>query len=84
MLAAAGVTGGRGWSDPARPGCPARFVGLALLARHAVRPLVAVLGRPWARLLGVPGRLGADHAARNPQRTVMTSAALTVGLALVS
>jgi putative ABC transport system permease protein len=60
------------------------FVGLAALARHAVRPLVAVLGRPWTRFLGVPGRLGSDHAVRNPQRTVMTSAALTVGLALVA
>jgi putative ABC transport system permease protein len=45
--------------------------------------MVAVLGRPFAPLLGVPGRLGCDHATRNPQRTVMTSAALTIGLALV-
>ena len=60
------------------------FVGLGLLARHLVRPLVAVVGRPWTHFLGVPGRLGSDHATRNPQRTVMTSAALTVGLALVA
>jgi len=60
------------------------FVGLGMLARHVVRPMVTVLGRPWARFLGVPGRLGCDHAVRNPQRTVMTAAALTVGLALVA
>ncbi len=60
------------------------FVALGMLARHGVRPLVFALGRPWARFLGVPGRLGRDHATRNPQRTVMTSAALTVGLALVA
>jgi putative ABC transport system permease protein len=60
------------------------FVALGLLARHLVRPLVAVVGRPWARFFGVPGRLGTDQAARNPQRTAMTAAALTVGLALVA
>ena len=83
-LATAGVTAGPDGGLP-RLGLGAllSFVGLALLARHAVRPMVAVLGRPWAHLLGVPGRLGADHATRNPQRTVMTSAALTIGLALV-
>ncbi len=60
------------------------FVGLGMVARHLVRPLVALVGRPWTRFLGVPGRLGSDHAARNPARTVMTAAALTVGLALVA
>ncbi|HEX7189663.1 MAG TPA: FtsX-like permease family protein [Actinomycetes bacterium] len=65
-------------------GALAAFLGLGLLARHLVRPMVAVVGRPWTRFLGVPGRLGSDHATRNPQRTVMTAAALTVGLALVS
>ena len=39
-------------------GTVSAVVGLGLLARHAVRPMVAVLGRPWAHLLGVPGRLG--------------------------
>jgi putative ABC transport system permease protein len=58
-------------------------VGLAPLARHVVSPLVTVVGKPWARFLGVPGRLGCDYAVRNPARTVITSAALTVGLALV-
>ena len=83
-LAAAGVTAGpEGGLPRLGLGALLTFVGLALLARHAVRPMVAVLGRPWAHLLGVPGRLGADHATRNPQRTVMTSAALTIGLALV-
>ena len=46
---------------------------------------------PWSRSSAGPGRAcsgcragsGCDHAVRNPQRTVMTSAALTVGLALV-
>src|SRR5215210_7944164 len=83
-LATAGVTAGpEGGLPRLGLGALLTFVGLALLARHAVRPMVAVLGRPWAPLLGVPGRLGCDHATRNPQRTVMTSAALTIGLALV-
>ena len=53
-------------SSASASGALVAFVGLGMLARHLVRPLVAVVGRPWARFLGVPGRLGTDHAARNP------------------
>ncbi len=65
-LAAAGVTAGpEGGLPRLGLGALLTFVGLALLARHAVRPMVAVLGRPWAPLLGVPGRLGCGP--RDPQ-----------------
>lgn len=59
------------------------FLGLAALSNHLVRPVVGVVGRPWLSLLGVPGRLGADNAVRNPHRTAATASALMVGLALV-
>jgi putative ABC transport system permease protein len=58
------------------------FLGVAGLARHLVRPIVAMF-RPATAVLGVPGRIGRDNAARNPQRTASTAAALMIGLALV-
>ena len=60
------------------------FIGVAMLS-----PLIA---RPAARLLAWPAPLdeehhrpaGRDNAMRNPRRTASTSAALMIGLALVS
>jgi putative ABC transport system permease protein len=60
------------------------FIGVAMLAPAIVRPLAGVLGRPLARWLGPPGRLGRQNSMRSPRRTAQTAAALTVGLALVS
>ncbi|WP_327045987.1 FtsX-like permease family protein [Microbispora sp. NBC_01189] len=63
-------------------GSLATFAGLVLLAPALVRPLVAVLGAPVARL-GVAGALARQNAGRAPRRTASTATALTVGLALV-
>jgi putative ABC transport system permease protein len=60
------------------------FLGVALLAPALVRPVVAVLGWPVRRLRGAPGRLAGENAQRNPRRTALTSAALMIGLALVT
>jgi putative ABC transport system permease protein len=60
------------------------FVGVAMLAPAIARPLSSVLGRPFARTLGVAGRLGRENSMRSPRRTAQTAAALMVGLALVS
>ncbi len=60
------------------------FVGVAMLAPAVARPLSSVIGRPLARLLGTSGRLGRENSMRSPRRTAQTSAALMVGLALVS
>jgi putative ABC transport system permease protein len=59
------------------------FFGVALLSVRLVRPLVAVLGAPGARI-GVAGALARDNSSRNPQRTASTAAALMIGLALVT
>ena len=59
------------------------FVGVALNARHLVRPLASVIGWPLQRSFGTTGRLARENAMRNPARTAITSAALMVGLALV-
>jgi putative ABC transport system permease protein len=59
------------------------FIGVALSARYAVRPLASVIGWPVERLFKTPGRLARENAMRNPGRTAITSAALMVGLGLV-
>jgi putative ABC transport system permease protein len=60
------------------------FLGVALLSPRLVGPLAALVGRPLARLRGVPGRIAHENAVRNPSRTASTAAALMIGLALVS
>jgi putative ABC transport system permease protein len=65
-------------------GAVAIFVGVAMLAPIAARPMASLIGRPAARLFGVSGRLGRENSMRSPRRTAQTSAALMVGLALVS
>lgn len=60
------------------------FLGVALLAPLAVGPIAAVLGWPVRRLRGVSGLLARENARRNPRRTALTSAALMIGLALVT
>jgi putative ABC transport system permease protein len=60
------------------------FIGVAMLAPVAARPLSVMIGSPIARLLGEPGKLGRENSMRNPRRTAQTASALMVGLALVS
>ena len=60
------------------------FVGVAMLAPSLARPLSGMIGRPLARLLGEPGKLGRANSMRSPRRTAQTASALMVGLALVS
>jgi putative ABC transport system permease protein len=59
------------------------FIAVALVAKHVVRPLAAVLGWPAAKLAGSAGRLARENATRNPARTATTAAALMIGLAVV-
>jgi putative ABC transport system permease protein len=65
-------------------GAIAIFVGVAMLTPAIARPVSGVLGRPLARILREPGKLGRQNSMRNPRRTAQTAAALMVGLALVS
>jgi len=64
-------------------GAVAIFLGIGMLAPVVARPMASVLGRPLA-LFGISGRLGRENSMRSPRRTAQTSAALMVGLALVS
>jgi putative ABC transport system permease protein len=60
------------------------FAAAELLAPFLTRPMSSVIGRPLARWLGVPGKLGRENSIRSPRRTAQTASALMVGLALVS
>jgi putative ABC transport system permease protein len=60
------------------------FIAVGILAPVIARPVSSVLGRPLARILGVSGRIGRKNSMRSPRRTAQTSAALMVGMALVS
>ena len=65
-------------------GCLVLFVGLAMVARYLVRPLVRVLGWPGERIAGAAGHLARENAMRSPARTAATAAALMIGLALIT
>lgn len=59
-------------------------LGVALLSPLVVGIVTAVIGWPITKISGLAGRLAAQNAGRNPQRTATTAAALMIGLALVS
>ncbi|WP_369251940.1 FtsX-like permease family protein [Geodermatophilus amargosae] len=65
-------------------GGTASFLGVVLLAQRAVPPVVAAAGRGLGRVGGVPGRLAAGNASRNPRRTAATATALLVGVTLTT
>lgn len=60
------------------------FLALLLLSPLVVGRLVAALGWLPGRIFGVPVRLAAANARRNPGRTAATTAALLVGVALMA
>ena len=68
---------------PAVAGGAASFLGVMLLAPFFVPRSVAAVGR-IARPLGVPGTLASLNAVRNPARTTAASAALMIGVTLVT
>ncbi len=65
-------------------GALALFIGIAYLAPLLVRPVAGAIGKPLARLRGVPGRLARENAIRSPRRTASTAAALMIGVALIA
>jgi putative ABC transport system permease protein len=68
---------------PALTGGAVSFLGVILLAPFFVPASVAAVGR-LARPLGVPGSLASMNAVRNPGRTTASTAALMVGVTLVT
>jgi putative ABC transport system permease protein len=60
------------------------FVGVAMISSRLVKPLAAVVGWPARALAGPAGKLASGNSIRNPGRTATTSAALMIGIALVT
>lgn len=60
------------------------FLGVLLLAQRLVPAAVALAGRPFRRIGGVPARLAAGNAVRNPRRTAATATALVIGVTLTT
>lgn len=60
------------------------FFGMLLLGPVLVPACVRVAGLLTGRVFGVPGRLAASNAVRNPRRTASTAASLLVGTTLMT
>ncbi len=67
----------------ALPAGAASFVGLLLAASLFVPKLVQLAGK-LASPAGVPGKMAAANAVRNPRRTTATASALLIGVTLVT
>jgi putative ABC transport system permease protein len=59
-------------------------LGGLLLAQRAVPPVVALAGGLFGRVGGLPARLAAGNATRNPRRTAATATALLIGVTLTT
>ncbi|MGW5076828.1 FtsX-like permease family protein [Rhodococcus sp. NPDC004095] len=59
-------------------------LGVVVLGRSIVPPLVAAVGRVPARLVGPLGELAVGNALRNPRRTTATATALLVGVTVTA
>ncbi|MEU2348425.1 FtsX-like permease family protein [Modestobacter sp. NPDC049651] len=78
------VLGGEDGVLAALAGGTLSFLGVVLLCQRAVPPVVAAAGRLLGGLAGVPGRLAAGNATRNPRRTAATATALLIGVTLTT
>jgi putative ABC transport system permease protein len=60
------------------------FVALAAIFSRVVRPIIRMIGAPFAKLGRTSGELAFFNVRRNPGRTASTAAALMIGITLVS
>ncbi|MER6519006.1 FtsX-like permease family protein [Streptomyces sp. NPDC001553] len=60
------------------------LIGLIVLLPLLSRPLIAAVRPLLEKVFGVPGKLAAQNAVRNPRRTAVTAASLAIGLTLVT
>ena len=77
------VSGQSGFVEIAVGGCLC-FVGVLALGPLIVPPVIAFLGWLPGKLAGATVRLAAANARRNPHRVAATTAALTIGLTLMT
>ncbi len=64
-------------------GVPSLFVAVIALGPVTVGPITTALTRPLRAIKGVTGEIAVRNAARSPERTALTAAALGIGLAFL-
>jgi putative ABC transport system permease protein len=75
-----GLTGDAIWLAP---GVLGMIVALIAIGPFVVGPFVSILTKPLRAVRGVTGEVAGRNAARSPERTALTAAALGIGLALL-
>ncbi|MFD3758400.1 ABC transporter permease [Streptomyces sp. NPDC058622] len=60
------------------------LIGMIVLLPLLSKPVIASVRPLLQKLFGVPGKLAAQNAVRNPRRTAVTAASLAIGLTLVT
>lgn len=60
------------------------LIGMIVLLPLLSQPVIASVRPALQKLFGVPGKLAAQNAVRNPRRTAVTAASLAIGLTLVT
>ncbi len=85
LIASVLISGTDGGTGAARigGGAIAVVIAISIFSPQLVRPMASVIGAPLQRL-GLTGKLARENSQRNPSRTAVTSAALMIGLALVT
>ncbi len=80
----AGVAQGKDGRETVGGGAFLLLIGLIVLLPLLSRPVIAVIRPVLEKVFGVPGKLASQNAVRNPRRTAVTAASLTIGLTLVT
>ncbi|MEV8534384.1 FtsX-like permease family protein [Streptomyces sp. NPDC051211] len=79
-----GVSMGKDGKETVAAGGFFLMLGLIVLLPLLSRPVIGAVRPLLERVFGVPGKLAAQNAVRNPRRTAVTAASLAIGLTLVT
>ncbi|WKV73631.1 ABC transporter permease [Streptomyces sp. PCS3-D2] len=60
------------------------LIGMIVLLPLLSKPVIGAVRPLLQKVFGVPGKLAAQNAVRNPRRTAVTAASLAIGLTLVT
>ncbi|MFF4581915.1 ABC transporter permease [Streptomyces sp. NPDC001389] len=60
------------------------LIGMIVLLPLLSRPVIGAVRPLLHKVFGIPGKLAAQNAVRNPRRTAVTAASLAIGLTLVT
>ncbi|MEW2136707.1 FtsX-like permease family protein [Streptomyces sp. NPDC005409] len=60
------------------------LIGMIVLLPLLSKPVIASVRPALQKVFGIPGKLAAQNAVRNPRRTAVTAASLAIGLTLVT